>query len=855
MPVQENIRINITAATHDAVRNVDRLNSSLGQIKTRIDAIQKARLDVDIKSDIVDKVSKLALAFRNIREMSKSMSKSINIKIKPDGVEWRINHIADALAKLNGVLQNIKGATGTIDLRPLADGIEARLSKIEESVGNVSKSSRGVRASASGIKELKKEAASALPVLKKVGMFLLTPFRAIGHSVGRASDRFKTFFNSIKRIAMYRLLRTALKEIGQALREGVQNLYQYSVLTGTQFSKSLDKMATAALYVKNSIATIAEPIVNVIAPLIDMLADKFAEFSHKAAEFLSALFGQGTYSAAIKYPTKFAEAASKASKELQKWLAPFDEINRLSKDNRSGSGDDLDYGKMFETLTVDGEGLIAQLAKRLKDALKSGDFSDFSTELGNKLANALRTIDWTQIKKRAQNIASSIGTFITGFMTTPGMTHEIGRSIAELLNTGITFFYTLSDTLKFDEIGTALGEGINGLLDNFDFEKFVGTLYNFGTGFLEFLTNAIDTVEWDDLGRKIGEALKNLDWKKLFTDVINLGGTILSAIFDAIGGAIDGILGTKEGTGKTIAEGIAVAGLVGKFGSLLMKILPINTAFGDKNKLLQKQTQYTNAEATAVQGLTTAFTNATSPIGALSGALGLLGGVLALVTALSKDTQGGLGGVKDAARDAAKEMNSAMNALVELTGVEDMSQTAEMQQLALQNAIKGYTAQTTTPTPVKTHAPSLPVTKAEKNGITKFLENGGGLALAIGLAGGVGGAKLAQLKDDYDLLAPAYRAGGGFVHSGQAFIARENAAPEMVGRFGGRTAVANNDQIVEGIAAGVSEANGDVVNAIYAMAGQIVNAIRANGGGGLDWNGMARQLSRVQARQAMSANS
>ena len=843
MPVQENIRINITAATHDAVRNVDRLNSSLGQIKTRIDAIQKARLDVDIKSDIVDKVSKLALAFRNIREMSKSMSKSINIKIKPDGVEWRINHIADALAKLNGVLQNIKGATGTIDLRPLAGGIEARLSKIEESVGNVSKSSRGVRASANGLKELKNEAKSTLPWLKKIGTFLLTPFRAIGHSVGRTTGRFQTFFNSIKRIAMYRLLRTALKEIGQALREGVQNLYQYSVLAGTQFSKSLDKMATAALYVKNSIATIAEPIVNVIAPLIDMLADKFAEFSHKAAEFLSALFGQGTYSIAIKYPVKFAEAAGKASRELQKWLGPFDEINRLNKDNRSGSSDALDYGKMFETLAVDGDGLIAQLAKRLKDAMKSGDFSGIAEELGNKLANALRTIDWTQIKKRAQNIASGIGTSITGFLTAPGMTHEIGRSIAELLNTGITFFYTLTDTLKFDEIGTALGEGINGLLDNFDFEKFVGTLYNFGTGFLEFLTNAIGTVKWDDLGRKIGEALKNLDWKKIFTDIVGLGGTILNAIFDAIGGAIDGILG------------IAVAGLIGKFGSLLSKILPINTAFGDKNKLLQKQTQYTNAEATAVEGLTTAFTNATSPIGALSGALGLLGGVLALVTALSKDTQGGLGGVKDAARDAAKEMNSAMNALVELTGVEDMSQTAEMQQLALQNAVKGYAAQTATPTPAKTPVPSLPANAAEKSGITKFLENGGGLALAIGLAGGVGGAKLAQLKDDSDLLAPAYRAGGGFVQSGQAFIARENAAPEMVGRFGGRTAVANNDQIVEGIAAGVSEANGDVVNAIYAMAGQIVNAIRANGGGGLDWNGMARQLSRVQARQAMSANS
>ena len=48
------------------------------------------------------------------------------------------------------------------------------------------------------------------------------------------------------------------------------------------------------------------------------------------------------------------------------------------------------------------------------------------------------------------------------------------------------------------------------------------------------------------------------------------------------------------------------------------------------------------------------------------------------------------------------------------------------------------------------------------------------------------------------------------------FVARENG-PEMVGTIGGRTAVANNDQIVEGIRQGVFEA---------------VSAAMANGGSG-----------------------
>ena len=49
------------------------------------------------------------------------------------------------------------------------------------------------------------------------------------------------------------------------------------------------------------------------------------------------------------------------------------------------------------------------------------------------------------------------------------------------------------------------------------------------------------------------------------------------------------------------------------------------------------------------------------------------------------------------------------------------------------------------------------------------------------------------------------QAAGGFPDTGQMFIARE-AGPEMVGTIGGRTAVANNDQIVQAVASGVASA-------------------------------------------------
>ena len=65
-------------------------------------------------------------------------------------------------------------------------------------------------------------------------------------------------------------------------------------------------------------------------------------------------------------------------------------------------------------------------------------------------------------------------------------------------------------------------------------------------------------------------------------------------------------------------------------------------------------------------------------------------------------------------------------------------------------------------------------------------------------------------------------ADGGFVDQGQLFIARE-AGAEMVGAIGRKTTVANNDQIVEGISAGVTVANDGVIAAIYAL----LNAVEA----------------------------
>lgn len=99
--------------------------------------------------------------------------------------------------------------------------------------------------------------------------------------------------------------------------------------------------------------------------------------------------------------------------------------------------------------------------------------------------------------------------------------------------------------------------------------------------------------------------------------------------------------------------------------------------------------------------------------------------------------------------------------------------------------------------------------KSTINGVLWTIENTinmfiGMLNGAIGVINMIPGVMIMPLS----YLSIPRLADGGFVNEGQLFIARE-AGAEMVGNIGSRTAVANNDQIVAGIANGVAEANSE----------------------------------------------
>lgn len=470
---------------------------------------------------------------------------NIDIQVTSASAEQRIKRLEDALDALKRASED-----ATAGASAAASGIGNSASNAAHRISTLEKGLHKVR---NAVLSVPKNA------LSKAFSSAIAPVKSLERSVSSVSTRISSTFAALKRIAIYRLMRTMIKELTQGLNEGIQNLYKWSEYVGTRFHSSMDSMATSALYIKNSLATIAEPILNFLAPAIDLLADHFAALAATVAEFLAALTGQDQYTIALKFPKQYGEEAEKTAKAMQKWLGPFDEINRLSDPRKSGKEQGLDWTKMFETMKVEGTGPIGQFVKKLKEGFQQGDLTEIGTILSEKLQQAMEGLNWPQIKKKARSIASSIGTFINGFFKGGGFTTKLGKTIAEALNTAINFASTLKDTLDFAELGKSLGQGIQSFLNTFDFKKAIGTIVDWGVGFVTFLSNAISEVDWEDFGKKIGEGIRDVDWYNTFKAVLDLGSNILKGLFDVvIGITADGTIGDVfEGFGKAVGEALA----------------------------------------------------------------------------------------------------------------------------------------------------------------------------------------------------------------------------------------------------------------------------------------------------------
>lgn len=253
-----------------------------------------------------------------------------------------------------------------------------------------------------------------------------------------ASAGFKTLMASIGRIAMYRLLRTAIKELTQAFREGRDNLYQWSKINDGVFARSMDKLASSTLYLKNVLGTAIAPIIqNVIEPAIYRLADLIAAVVNMINQFKAAAMGQSTYTKAVRGMKEYATATGGAAKELRRLLLGFDEINRLDDNRGGGGGASADYGGMFENAPVG-------------EAFKQGFLGDLAITFGNVF------FDWDNLD--GHDIAQKAITGIGGLVGA-GLGFVIGGTPGAIIGSLVGIALGLTFATLLDTKGTPLSSG------------------------------------------------------------------------------------------------------------------------------------------------------------------------------------------------------------------------------------------------------------------------------------------------------------------------------------------------------------------------------------------------------------
>ena len=359
-------------------------------------------------------------------------------------------------------------------------------------------------------------------------------------SIRKYASGVSTLFSQLKRVAMYRVIRTVIKEITQGFAEGQKNLYNWSKSVGGTFATNMNTLATASQYLKNSLAAMASPLYTAVAPAIDYIVDKFVDMFNFVNQLFARLSGATTYTVAKKVAATWGDASKNAgatAAAAKRTILSFDEINKLTSASSGGggSGGSGSSGSgMFETRTIDDS--VSTFADSLKEAFQNQDWEALGTLLGEKVNELVEKIDWA-------GAGTKVGTYINAWFSTKYWTLDtinftnIGSKIAEFLNNAIA-------QIDFNIIGRSLVQGaeilgdlIIGFFTDFDwgqaadaFSSFVKGIYDEITKWFNKYANS-DEMNWGDIGRiiweKLSDALANFDLGGIASSMMTALGTAL----------------------------------------------------------------------------------------------------------------------------------------------------------------------------------------------------------------------------------------------------------------------------------------------------------------------------------------
>lgn len=309
----------------------------MNKLEATIDTLQ-----IKVEADASKALKQLGQLTSHLTKLQQ-IKEPTNIEIKTGSSISNLNSLYTALMRVWGLLKKIrKNANLQINAEVILN-TNGQTSPIAEGDANAPKTTAPFTANV----EMPK-------AIKSINWDKLKDtFTAIQKS--KVFSKIGDFGKSIKRIALYRIIRSIIKVIEQAIKEGTQNLYQYSKAINSTFSKSLDTLTTSFEYLKNSFITLFEPVINAITPFIEKLVDSIVEIFNKLSLVINKALGNDTWTKAIKYAKKYGD-------EVKKTVLSFDELNKMN-----GNEDDNPLMK-FETKDIikDEASEIEKITKKIQ---------------------------------------------------------------------------------------------------------------------------------------------------------------------------------------------------------------------------------------------------------------------------------------------------------------------------------------------------------------------------------------------------------------------------------------------------------------------------------------------------------
>ena len=421
----DNLEIRVTSSADDATNHINTLASAMDRFKGKANAVKTAAgviedsmehvaASTETAAEGVEEVGKKVEAVAKQKYTSESAGVFVRMKKDTEVLNMRLNAAQERLAKLlnadnpnnnaiasataqvkrlqealseanskqlaaqqriTGVMYTGGSANIFAYLKTDADVLKMKLDAASERLAellNAPEPNNNAIASATAeVRRLQSAYAKTSKAAKDAGdssKKAASGIKDAGEAAKRSSSGLSTFWQSLKRIAYYRFIRSIIKEITSAFKEGITNLYHWSDAVNGHFSKSMDRIASSTLYLKNSLGAMLAPIIERLTPVLEWIIDKIVDVINWINKLFAALSGSQTYTIAKKVATKWddtsknvASNTKKASDDIKRTILGFDEINKLQKDT-SASGNNgsskskktIDYSNMFEERKLDG---------------------------------------------------------------------------------------------------------------------------------------------------------------------------------------------------------------------------------------------------------------------------------------------------------------------------------------------------------------------------------------------------------------------------------------------------------------------------------------------------------------------